>query len=69
MIIGNPEVLGMMGLDVKEHMYIPVYGFVCYRINKYNAIYAREFVYVREDIYVTREDLTIFEQIAAGFNE
>ena len=68
-IIGNPEVLGMMGLDVKEHMYIPVYGFVCYRINKYNAIYAREFVYVREDIYVTREDWPIFEQIAAGFNE
>lgn len=66
-IIGNPEILGMMGLDVDEHIYVPVYGFVCYRINKYNAIYATEFVYVREDIYATRDDWPIFDQIAAGF--
>ncbi len=67
-IIGNPEILGMMGLDVNEHTYIPVYAFVCYRINKYNAMYAREFVYVRDDIYMTREDWPIFEQIASGFD-
>ncbi len=66
-IIGDPEILGMMGLDVKEQRYIPVYAFVCYRVNKYNAIYAREFVYVREDIFVTREDWPIYEQIANGF--
>ncbi len=66
-IVGDPEILGMMGLDVKEYRYIPVYGFVCYRINKYNAIYAREFVYVREDIFMTREDWPIYEQIANGF--
>lgn len=68
-IIGNPEVLGMMGLDVEEYQYIPVYAFVCYRVNKYNAVYAREFVYVREDIFVTREDWPIYEQIANGFTE
>lgn len=68
-IIGNPEILGMMGLDVKEQRYIPVYAFVCYRVNKYNAIYAREFVYVREDIFVTREDWPIYEQIANGFED
>ncbi len=66
-IVGDPEILGMMGLDVTEQRYIPVYAFVCYRINKYNAIYAREFVYVREDIFVTRDDWPIFEQIAKGF--
>ena len=68
-IIGNPEVLGMMGLDVYEYRYVPVYAFVCYRINKYNAIYAREFVYVREDIFMTREDWPIYEQISNGFAE
>ena len=68
-IIGNPEVLGMMGLDVYEYRYVPVYAFVCYRINKYNAIYAREFVYVREDIFLTREDWPIYEQISNGFAE
>lgn len=66
-IIGNPEILGMMGLDTNEEMYVPVYAFVCYRINKYNAIYAREFVYVRYDIYVTRDDWPIYDQIANGF--
>lgn len=68
-IIGNPEVLGMMGLDVKEHNYIPVYGFVCYRINKYNTVYAREFVYVKEEIFVTHDDWPIYDQIANGFAE
>lgn len=68
-IIGNPEVLGMMGLDVNEYAYVPVYGFTCYRINKYNAVYARGFVYVREDIFMTREDWPIYEQIANGFAE
>lgn len=68
-IIGNPEVLGMMGLDVNEYVYVPVYGFTCYRINKYNAVYARGFVYVREDIFMTREDWPIYEQIANGFAE
>ena len=68
-IIGNPEVLGMMELDVYEYRYVPVYAFVCYRINKYNAIYAREFVYVREDIFMTREDWPIYEQISNGFAE
>ena len=68
-IIGNPEVLGMMGLQVNEYRYVPVYAFICYRINKYNAIYAREFVYVREDIFTTREDWPIYEQIAEGFME
>ena len=68
-IIGNPEILGMMGLEVYEYRYVPVYAFVCYRINKYNAIYAREFVYVREDIFVTREDWPIYEQIENGFVE
>lgn len=66
-IIGDPEILGMMGLDVKEQRYIPVYAFVCYRVNKYNAIYAREFVYVREDIFATRDDWPIFDQVARGF--
>lgn len=68
-IIGEPEILGLMGLDVTEYQYIPVYSFICYRINKYNAIYARSFVYVREDIYVTREDWPIYEQIQNGFTE
>ena len=68
-IIGNPEILGMMGLDTSEERYIPVYAFVCYRINKYNAVYAREFVYVREEIFMTREDWPIFEQIKSGFAE
>lgn len=68
-IIGNPEVLGMMGLDVNEHSYVPVYAFICYRINKYNAVYAREFVYVRDDIFMTREDWPIYQQIANGFVE
>lgn len=68
-IIGDSEILGMMGLDVDEYMYVPVYGFTCYRINKYNAVYARGFVYVREDIFVTREDWPIYEQIANGFTE
>lgn len=68
-IIGNPEILGMMGLDASEERYIPVYAFVCYRINKYNAVYAREFVYVREEIFMTREDWPIFEQIKSGFAE
>lgn len=68
-IIGEPEILGMMGLDVTEYNYIPVYGTVCYRINKYNALYARSFVYVREDIYATREDWPIYEQIRNGFVE
>lgn len=68
-IIGDPEILGMMGLDVTEHRYVPVYAFVCYRINKYNAIYARSFVYVREDIFMTRNDWPIYDQIKAGFEE
>lgn len=68
-IIGNPEILGMMGLDVSAERYIPVYAFVCYRINKYNAIYAREFVYVREEIFMTREDWPIYEQLSSGFAE
>ncbi len=68
-IIGEPEILGMMGLDVTQHQYIPVYGTICYRINKYNALYARSFVYVREDIYLTREDWPIYEQIRNGFVE
>ncbi len=66
-IIGDPEVLGMMGLDVNEYRYIPVYSFICYRINKYNAVYANSYVYVREDVYVTRTDWPVFEQIANGF--
>ncbi len=68
-IIGEPEILGLMGLDVTEHQYLPVYSFICYRINKYNAIYARSFVYVRDDIYVTREDWPIYEQIQNGFTK
>lgn len=68
-IIGEPEILGMMGLDVAEYQYLPVYGTVCYRINKYNALYARSFVYVRSDIYATREDWPIYEQIKTGFTE
>lgn len=66
-IIGNPEVLGMMGLDVTEETYVPVYAFVCYRINKYNAIYARSYVYVRAEIFMERNDWPIFEQIENGF--
>lgn len=66
-IIGNPEILGMMGLDASEVNYIPVYAFVCYRINKYNAVYAREFVYVREEIFMTREDWPIYEQIRSWY--
>lgn len=68
-IIGNPEILGMMGLDSSAERYIPVYAFVCYRINKYNAVYAREFVYVREEIFMTREDWPIYEQLRNGFTE
>lgn len=66
-IIGNPEILGMMGLDTSEEHYVPVYAFVCYRINKYNAVYAREFVYVREEIFMTREDWPIYEQIKSWY--
>ena len=68
-IIGEPEILGMMGLDVNEYTYIPVYCYICYRINKYNALYSRSFVYVRADIYATREDWPIYSQIAGGFVE
>lgn len=66
-IIGDVEILGMMGLDANKYAYIPVYSFICYRINKYNTVYANSFVYVREDIFMTREDWPIYEQIANGF--
>lgn len=62
-IIGEPEIIGMMGLDVNEHQYVPVYNFKCYRINKYNAMYAGSFVFVRDDIFMTREDWPIYEQL------
>lgn len=65
-IIGNTGIVGMMGLDMQEHTYKPVYTFVCYRINKYNKMYAAECVYAREDIYNSRDDWPIFEQIRDG---
>lgn len=68
-IIGEPEIIGMMGLDVNKHQYVPVYNFKCYRINKYNAMYAGSFVFVRDDIFMTREDWPIYEQIQNGFTE
>ncbi len=68
-IIGDSEIVGMFGLDASEYRYYPVYAFICYRINKYNAIYARSFVYVREDIFETRDDWPIYEQVENGFQE
>jgi hypothetical protein len=61
-IIGSPEILGLMDLDVTDISYIPVYSMRCYRINKYNAIYANEYVYARSDIFASRTDWPIFQQ-------
>jgi hypothetical protein len=60
--MGSPEILGLMDLDVSEVSYIPVYSMRCYRINKYNAIYANEYVYARSDIFASRTDWPIFQQ-------
>ena len=61
-IMGSPEILGLMDLDVSNVSYIPVYSMRCYRINKYNAIYANEYVYARSDIFASRTDWPIFQQ-------
>ena len=61
-IIGNPEIIGFLGLDTTEYMYYPIYNFTCRRINKYNALYASSFVYAREDVFFSRKDWPIFQQ-------
>lgn len=61
-IIGNPNILGLMGLDVYEQEYIPIYEIVIYRPYKYYLTYQHSFVYLRKDLLSTRDIWPIMEQ-------
>ena len=61
-IIGDPNVLGLMGLDVNRQEYIPIYEIIIYRPYKYFLTYQHSFVYLREDLRNDRDRWPIQDQ-------
>lgn len=68
-ILGDPNILGLMGLDVKSTAYYPIYEIRIFRPYKYFLNYQRSYVYLREDLYYTRDRWPIHDQIGALMNE
>lgn len=63
-ILGDPNILGLMGLDVTSVQYLPIYEIRIFRPYKYFLNYQRSYVYLREDLYRTRDSWPIHEQLA-----
>ena len=61
-IIGDPNVVGLMGLDVMEQEYFPIYMIQIYRPYKYFLNYQRGYVYLRLDLLKDRDHWPIYDQ-------
>ena len=62
-ILGNPNVLGLMGLDVMEQEYFPIYEIRIFRPYKYYLNYQRSYIYLRKDLLSSRERWPIMDQV------
>ncbi len=61
-IIGDPNILGLMGLDVTKQEYFPIYEIRIFRPYKYFLEYQRSYVYLRKDLLDSREKWPINDQ-------
>ena len=61
-IIGDPNVVGLMGLDVTKQPYFPIYEIRIYRPYKYFLTYQHSYVYLRTDLLKDRDRWPIQDQ-------
>lgn len=61
-IIGDPNIIGLMGLNIMETEYLPVYEIRIFRPYKYHLTYQRSYVYLRSDLWLTRNNWPILDQ-------
>lgn len=61
-ILGDPNVLGLMGLDVTDVEYYPMYEIKIFRPYKYLLTYQRSYAYIRNDLFKTRDTWPYLEQ-------
>jgi len=61
-IMGDPNIMGLMGLDMYEQEYLPIYEIKIFRPYKYFLNYQRSYVYIRKDLFYTRKTWPYIEQ-------
>ena len=61
-IIGDPNIVGLMGLDILKTEYIPIYKISIFRPYKYYLNYQTSYVYLRSDLRYDRERWPIQDQ-------
>ena len=61
-IIGDPNIVGLMGLDILETEYFPIYEIRIFRPYKYHLNYQRSYVYLRSDLVDSRDNWPIYDQ-------
>lgn len=63
-IIGNAFVLDALPIEEEMPVYVPVYRFEVYKPDKFIIDYNDRYIYAREDIYASRQDWPIKEQLS-----
>ena len=61
-ILGDPSIVGLMGLDIFDVEYVPIYEMRIFRPYKYHLEYQRSYVYLRSDLLKDRDNWPIFDQ-------
>lgn len=61
-IIGDPNIITFMGLDIKETEYYPIYAIQIFRPYKYFLNYQCSYIYLRKDLWNDREKWPISYQ-------
>ena len=67
-IMGDPNIMGLMGLDMYEDEYLPIYEIKIFRPYKYFLNYQRSYVYIRSDLFWTRSTWPYIEQYKGYIN-
>ncbi len=67
-IVGNSIVLGAVAFEEPMPIYVPVYRFEVRKPDKFMVDYNDQFIYAREDIYRTRSEWPVREQMRLSGN-